>query len=65
MAKAKSGTSGAWSKDDVKQLKKLFPRFGNAEVAKELGRTVTSVASKARSLGLAKTKKYLKSIGRA
>jgi len=66
MAKAKSRTSsGAWSTDDVRQLKKLFPRFSNAEVAEELGRTVGSVTAKASALGLTKTKKYLKSIGRA
>ena len=63
--KATSVKSGPWSKDEVKTLKKLYPRQSTAEVAEELNRTVGSVQAKASSLGLTKTKKYLKSIGRA
>lgn len=35
------------------------------DVAEELGRSVTSVQAKAFTLGLRKTRKYLKSIGKA
>ncbi len=64
MAKRKQ-KSGAWSKDEVKLLKKLFRSTSTAEVAKKLNRKAASVQSKATALGLKKTKKYLKSIGRA
>ncbi len=57
--------SGAWSKDEVKLLKQVFRSTSTAGVAKKLRRTVSSVQNKARQLGLKKTKKYLKSIGRA
>ena len=64
MAKRKQ-KSGAWSKDEVKLLKKLFRSTSTAAVAKKLNRKAASVQSKAMALGLKKTKKYLKSIGRA
>ncbi len=64
MAKPKL-RSGAWSKDEVKLLKQVFRSTSTAGVAKKLRRTVSSVQNKARVLGLKKTKKYLKSIGRA
>ena len=57
--------SGQWSKDEVKLLKQMFRSTSTAEVAKKLGRKVPSVQAKATKLGLKKTKKYLKSIGRA
>ena len=64
MARRKRGVSGPWSKDEVKLLKKIYRSSSNADVAKKLGRSVSSVTAKARALGLSKTKKYLKSIGR-
>lgn len=64
MAKARS-KSGAWSKDEVKRLKRMFRNMRTTEVARALGRSVASVQSKATALGLTKTKKYLKSICRA
>ena len=54
----------AWSKDEVRLLKKIFRNMSTAEAAEELGRSVGSVHGKASALGLRKTKKYLKSIGR-
>lgn len=57
--------SGRWSKDEVKLLKHMFRSTSTAEVARKLGRRVPSVQAKATKLGLKKTKKYLKSIGRA
>jgi hypothetical protein len=55
---------GRWTKDDVKDLKKLFPNRPTAEVAAELGRSLEAVKKHASRLGLTKTKKYLRSIGR-
>ena len=57
--------SRQWSKDDVKRLKVMFRRMSTAEVANALNRSVGSVSAKAYSLGLCKTKKYLKSVGKA
>ncbi len=66
MARRKSSSvSGRWSKDEVKLLKKTFRSMSTREVAWRLGRSVSSVSAKASALGLRKTKKYLKSIGRA
>ena len=67
MAKARKTQtkSGQWSKDDVKRLKVMFRRISTAELANALNRSVGSVSAKAYSLGLRKTKKYLKSIGKA
>ena len=58
-------SSGDWSRDEVKLLKKVFRNRSTREVAEQLGRSISSVSAKASALGLRKTKKYLKSIGRA
>jgi len=66
MAKRKKAEGGTgWTAGEVKKLKSLFRSQSTKEVAKELGRSVSSVQAKASSLGLKKTKKYLKAIGRA
>ncbi len=62
---ARRTSSDRWSKDEVKLLKKIFRNRSNREVAEQLGRSISSVRAKASALGLRKTKKYLKSIGRA
>ena len=64
MAKRKQ-KSGEWSKDEVKLLKQVFRSTSTAEVARKLNRKAAGVQSKATALGLRKTKKYLKSIGKA
>lgn len=53
-----------WNSDEVKTLKQLFRNNSNGEVAVVLERTPKSVERKASKLGLKKTKKYLKSLGR-
>ena len=60
----KLSTRNPWSKSEIGLLKKLYRKMSTADVASELGRTVSSVQAKATVLGLRKTKKYLKSIGR-
>ena len=53
-----------WTKDEVRQLRKVFGNNSNATVAGLLGRSVKAVEHKAARLGLRKTKTYLRSIGR-
>jgi hypothetical protein len=64
MAKRKTRT-GAWAKDEVKQLRKIFRNSATADVARELGRSLASVQAKATALGLTKTKTYLRFLGRS
>lgn len=61
---ARRDTKGSWTRDDVKQLKKLFPDRPTAEVAAELGRPTEAVKKKASRMGLRKSGRYMKSLGR-
>ncbi len=67
MAKKKAAKSlkGTWSSGDLKILKQQFPNTATAKVAAKLGRPVDAVKKKASRMGLKKTKKYMKSLGRA
>ena len=53
-----------WTREDVRTLKTLFRNNSNVEVAVLLERTPKSVERKAAKLGLTKTKKYLRTLGR-
>jgi transcriptional regulator of aromatic amino acid metabolism len=64
MAKKKL-IKGLWSKGEVSLLKKLFPNNPTVKVAARLGRSSDTVKKKASRMGLKKSKKYLKSLGRA
>jgi transcriptional regulator of aromatic amino acid metabolism len=64
MAKKKL-VKGLWSKSEVSLLKKLFPNNPTAKIAARLGRSSDTVKKKASRMGLKKSKKYLKSLGRA
>lgn len=64
MAKKKH-VKGLWSKSEVSLLRKLFPNNPTAKVAAKLGRSTDTTKKKASRMGLKKTKKYLKSLGRA
>lgn len=61
----KKAPKGLWSKADVSLLKKLFPTNPTSKIAKQLGRKTDAVKKKASRIGLRKSKKYLRSIGRA
>jgi hypothetical protein len=61
---ARNEIKGSWTKDDVKELKKLFPNRPTAEVAAELGRPTEAVKKKASRMGLKKSRKYMKGLGR-
>jgi hypothetical protein len=56
---------GLWSKSDLSQLKKLFPSNPTAAIAAKLGRPTDAVKKKASRMGLRKSKKYMKSLGRS
>ena len=53
-----------WTLDDVRTLKKFFRNNSNQSVADLLGRSSKAVERKAAKLGLTKTKKYLRALGR-
>ncbi len=61
---ARTNTRGSWTRDDVKQLKRLFPNRPTADVAADLGRPTEAVKKKASRMGLKKSARYLKSLGR-
>lgn len=64
-AKRKKATRGTWSKKDLNLLVKLFPNTPTAQIAKKVKRKTDAVKKKASRMGLRKSKRYLKSIGRA
>ena len=64
-SRAKKGRKGMWSTADVNMLKKLFSENPTAMIAKQLRRSVDTVKKKASRMGLKKSKRYLKKIGRA
>jgi hypothetical protein len=61
---ARRDMKGSWTRDDMKQLKKLFPDRPTAEVAAELGRPTEAVKKKASRMGLKKSRRYMRSLGR-
>jgi len=54
-----------WSAHDVNLLKRLFPTNPTSKIAKKLRRKIDAVKKKASRMGLQKSKKYLKSLGKA
>jgi len=64
-ATKKKTPRGQWSAKDVALLKKLFPSNPTAKIAAKLGRKTDAVKKKASRMGLSKSKRYLKSLGRA
>jgi len=63
--KMKKLTKGLWTRSDLTTLKKLFPNNPTAEIAAKLERPTDAVKKKASRMGLRKSKKYMKSLGRA
>ena len=61
---AKKKAKGLWSTKDLSLLKKQFPNTATSIVAKKLGRKTDAVKKKASRMGLRKSQRYLKSIGR-
>ena len=59
----KKRTSIAWSKDEVKLLKKLYPRGRAGEIAERIGRPLTAVRQKAYYMGIKMRENRLWSAG--
>lgn len=53
-----------WTKAEVNLLRKLFPTNPTSKIAAKLRRKTDAVKKKASRLGLRKSKRYLKSLGR-
>jgi len=64
MAK-KRAIKGVWTKSDLSLLTRLFPQNPTAKIAAKLGRPTDAVKKKASRMGLRKSKRYMKSLGRA
>lgn len=64
MAKKKRA-KGLWSVKDTNLLIKLFPTTPTAKIAAKLGRATDAVKKKAARMKLSKSKKYLRTLGRA
>lgn len=62
--KRKKLVKGLWTKSDISTLKKLFPSNPTAKIAADLGRPTDAVKKKASRMGLRKSKRYMKSLGR-
>lgn len=52
--RAASGSSKSWSAGEVSTLRKRYRAATTSQIARELRRTLSSVKSKARALGLTK-----------
>jgi hypothetical protein len=50
--KRKKNTWVAWSEDEIKLLKRLFPSGGAKEIAKRTGRPLTAVRQRAYDMGI-------------
>jgi len=53
-----------WTMEEGDLLKELYPELSNLEIARRLNRSQKSVVSKAHDLGLKKTSKRLRDMGR-
>ena len=54
-----------WLTRDINLLKRLFPANPTSKIAKKLKRKTDAVKKKASRMGLKKSRKYLKSLGKA
>jgi len=63
--KKKKLKKGLWSRGELTLLKKLFPNNPTAQIAAKLRRPNEAVKKKASRMGLRKSKRYLKTLGRA
>ena len=63
MAKKKKAVKG-WKPSEVALLKKLFANNPTSAIAKPLRRKTDAVKKKASRMGLRKSKKYLRKLGR-
>jgi len=52
-----------WTKEEISILRRLYRRNSNADIAKAIGRKVSSVVFKGHRLGLSKGARRLKEMG--
>jgi hypothetical protein len=64
-ARKRKAVKGLWSKSEVGVLKRLFSNNPTAKIAAKLGRPTEAVKKKASRMGLRKSKRYMKSLGRS
>jgi len=64
MATRKKSARGMWSAKDINLLTRLFADTPTATIAGKLKRKTDAVKKKASRMGLKKSRRYLKSIGR-
>jgi len=64
MAKKKKALKGLWATRELNLLKRLFADNPTAAIAAKLGRSTETVKKKASRMGLRKSKRYMKSLGR-
>jgi len=62
--KRKRAKKGLWTKSDAALLKKLFANNPTAQIAAQLGRATDAVKKKAARMGLRKSKRYMRTLGR-
>jgi hypothetical protein len=63
-AKAQPRKRPRWTRDEISTLKRLYRSKSNADIARILGRTVSSIVFKGYRLGLSKGIRRLKEMGR-
>ncbi|MBL7154711.1 MAG: hypothetical protein ISS79_13435 [Phycisphaerae bacterium] len=56
---------GLWTKSELALLKKMFGNNPTAKISAKLGRPNDAVKKKASRMGLRKSKRHMKSLGRA
>ena len=56
-------TRPRWTKDEVSTLKRMYRNHSNSDIAKVLGRKVSSVVFKGHRLGLSKGARRLREMG--
>jgi len=61
---AKKKAAKGWKPSEVALLKKLFANNPTAQIAKQLRRKTDAVKKKASRMGLRKSKKYMRKLGR-
>ena len=63
-AKRKKVVKGLWSQREINLLRKLFSSNPTAEIAAKLERPTDAVKKKASRMGLRKSKRYMRKLGR-
>jgi hypothetical protein len=54
----------SWDKAETKRFRDEYPKNSNRELARMFGRSKQSIQGRAQALGLHKSKKHLKGLGR-